>query len=98
MNPNEFIATLALCAIADMQSTGVPASLTIAQATLESNWGTSGLALQVNNLFGIKGKGTAGSVEMPTTEVVNGKAVMVAASFRKYIRGRSPLPTIPSFC
>ncbi|WP_163882480.1 glycoside hydrolase family 73 protein [Paenibacillus favisporus] len=84
MNQTEFIATLAPCAIADMQATGVPASLTIAQAILESNWGTSGLARQANNLFGIKGKGTAGSVEMPTTEYVNGKAVKVVASFRKY--------------
>lgn len=84
MNKNDFISTLAACAISDMPQTGIPASLTIAQAILESNWGSSGLAQQANNLFGIKGKGPAGSVDMPTTEYVKGKPVKVAASFRKY--------------
>ncbi|MWV44573.1 mannosyl-glycoprotein endo-beta-N-acetylglucosamidase [Paenibacillus sp. HJL G12] len=84
MNKNEFISTLTPCAISDMQRCGIPASLTIAQAILESNWGTSGLTQQANNLFGIKGKGPAGSVDMPTTEYVQGKPVKVTASFRKY--------------
>ncbi|MED5018935.1 glycoside hydrolase family 73 protein [Paenibacillus chibensis] len=84
MNKTDFISTLAACSVSDMQRTGIPASLTIAQAILESNWGTSGLAQQANNLFGIKGKGPAGSVDMPTTEYVKGKPAKVTASFRKY--------------
>lgn len=84
MIKSEFIATIAPSAVKDMLLTGVPASLTIAQAALESNWGSSGLTRQANNLFGIKGEGTAGSVTMPTTEYVQGKPIKVNAAFRAY--------------
>ncbi|PZM65886.1 Exo-glucosaminidase LytG precursor [Paenibacillus konkukensis] len=80
----EFIRKLAPYAIADMHITKVPASLTIAQGILESADGNSGLAVQANNLFGIKGKGTAGSVTMPTREYSGGKWITVNAAFRKY--------------
>lgn len=39
---------------ADMGKTGVLASVTIAQAILESAWGQSELSLKANNLFGMK--------------------------------------------
>jgi flagellum-specific peptidoglycan hydrolase FlgJ len=84
MNPQDFIAKIAPAAVADMRKTRVPASLTIAQAILESAWGESGLTKRANNLFGIKGTGTAGSVQMPTTEYVANKPVTVAANFRAY--------------
>lgn len=67
-----------------MKNTFIPASLIIAQAALESNWGTSGLTKKGNNLFGIKGKGPAGSCTMPTTEYVKGKPIKVDAAFRAY--------------
>lgn len=64
------------------------ASLIIAQAILESNWGKSGLAVKGNNLFGIKGSYKGQSITMQTTEykIVNGKNVpyQVDAAFRKY--------------
>src|ERR1043165_8531370 len=41
-------------AIRDMQKTGVPASITLAQALLESDDGNSSLATEANNHFGIK--------------------------------------------
>src|SRR5262249_55348180 len=53
------------------QQTGVPASVTVAQAILESDWGRSQLAVQANNYFGIKATGNLGSdgvVWMPTSE------------------------------
>lgn len=84
MTQQEFIAKIAPAAVADMRKTRVPASLTIAQAILESNWGKSGLTANANNLFGIKGTGPAGSVQMPTTEYVSGKPIKVNAAFRKY--------------
>ncbi|MBY9078419.1 glucosaminidase domain-containing protein [Paenibacillus sp. HN-1] len=84
MEPATFIATIAPLAVSDMQRTRVPASLTIAQAALESSWGSSGLAVKANNLFGIKGTGPAGSVTMPTTEYVNGRPITVNAAFRAY--------------
>ena len=37
-----------------MKKTGVLASVTIAQAILESGWGQSELSLKANNLFGMK--------------------------------------------
>lgn len=43
-------------AIAEMQRTGVPASITLAQGILESQWGESPLAKNSNNHFGIKCK------------------------------------------
>ena len=41
-------------AVREMQRTGVPASITLAQALLESNAGQSPLATQANNHFGMK--------------------------------------------
>src|SRR5262249_44453450 len=67
-----FISQIAPGAVAAQQRYGVPASVTIAQAIDESGWGRSELASQDHNLFGIKGTGPAGSVEMPTQEYING--------------------------
>src|SRR5687768_16805330 len=41
-------------AVKDMRKTGVPASITLAQACLESQDGNSALAVEANNHFGIK--------------------------------------------
>ena len=60
--------------------------LAATQAILESGLASgkpSGLASKHFNLFGIKGKGSAGSVTMPTTEYINGKKVKVDAEFAK---------------
>lgn len=43
-------------AMAEMQRTGVPAAITLAQGILESQWGESPLAKTSNNHFGIKCK------------------------------------------
>lgn len=80
----EFIRKLAPYAIADMHITKIPASLTIAQGCLESADGNSGLTVQANNLFGIKGEGPAGSVTMPTKEYSGGQWITINAKFRKY--------------
>ncbi|MGN7359432.1 glycoside hydrolase family 73 protein [Paenibacillus sp. SAF-054] len=84
MRKADFIARIAPLAAADQQKTGVPASLTIAQAALESSWGGSGLAVKANNLFGIKGEGPAGSIRMQTSEYVRGAMVQIYAYFRMY--------------
>ena len=65
---------------------GILASLTAAQALIESNKGNSGLTQKANNLFGIKAnKAWKGDyVTMPTKEWVNGQYVTVNAKFRKY--------------
>lgn len=43
-------------AVIEMHRSGIPASITLAQALVESRYGTSKLALQANNHFGIKCK------------------------------------------
>ena len=43
-------------AIVEMYRTGIPASVTLAQRLLESYYGTSKLATEANNHFGIKCK------------------------------------------
>ncbi|GGF67869.1 hypothetical protein GCM10010912_11080 [Paenibacillus albidus] len=84
MTEAEFMAAIAPYAVQDMRRTGIAASLTIAQAALESGFGNSELTVRAHNLFGMKGKGPAGSINMQTTEYVDGKAVKVTATFRAY--------------
>ncbi len=57
-NPNEqsFIEQYRSIAIAEMKRSGIPASIILAQAILESSWGNSDLAKNSNNYFGIKCK------------------------------------------
>ena len=80
----QFLDRIKPMVIADMQKSGILASLTAAQALIESNKGNSGLAVKGNNLFGIKGEYNGQSVTMPTKEFVNGQYVTVNAAFRKY--------------
>jgi LysM repeat protein len=54
MSRSEYIALYKDDAVRDMQKTGVPASITMAQALLESDDGNSTLATEANNHFGIK--------------------------------------------
>ena len=56
----EYIHTYQQDAVKDMQRTGVPASITLAQAILESDDGNSPLATEANNHFGIKCAGWTG--------------------------------------
>lgn len=79
-----FIKSVVPGAIAAQQRWGVPASVTIAQAIVESGWGQSGLAARDHNLFGIKGAGPAGTDKLPTQEFQNGHYVTVTAPFRVY--------------
>lgn len=50
----DYIELYKLIAVEEMQENGIPASIKMAQAILESNAGKSDLALQANNHFGIK--------------------------------------------
>lgn len=60
-------------------------SVMMAQAALESAWGTSQLTVQANNYFGIKGSYNGQSVAMQTAEYdANGQLYYTNANFRKY--------------
>ena len=74
-------------AIAGWHEGGILPSVTIAQACLESGWGTSELATKANNLFGIKAKQDwkGESYTVRTAEYdKNNKKFYINAAFRKY--------------
>jgi Mannosyl-glycoprotein endo-beta-N-acetylglucosaminidase len=83
-----FLDTTAKAARTGAAQTGVPASVTVAQAILESDWGRSLLALDANNYFGIKAigrLGTDGLVWMSTGEFdASGQAYETVSPFRAY--------------
>jgi flagellum-specific peptidoglycan hydrolase FlgJ len=83
----QFIASIGEAAVESADNTGVPASVTIAQAILESYWGSSRLAREANNYFGIKAQtraGSAGSITFNVWEVIGGRNVMQSQAFRAY--------------
>jgi hypothetical protein len=49
-----YVQQYAHIAVAEMERTGIPASIKLAQGILESNYGKSSLAVEANNHFGIK--------------------------------------------
>ena len=71
-------------AIEEMNKTGIPASITLAQGMLESNWGRSELAVKANNHFGIKaGKDWTGKIfEWEDDEYHRG--TLIKSKFRVY--------------
>jgi hypothetical protein len=88
ISTTEFIETVGSAAQRSMKTSRVPASVTIAQAILESDWGRSRLTRLGNNLFGIKAMGTAqgpaGVVTLATWEHTPDGDVIVQAPFRAY--------------
>lgn len=86
MNPEEtsFIASVAEAAQSSQALTGVPASITIAQAILESGWGKTQLAQEDFNFFGIKATEGENYAEFPTAEYIHGVKEIVEAKFAKY--------------
>ncbi len=72
--------TVAGATLGDWQY-GVPASVTLAQAILESDWGRSAPG---HNLFGMKGKGPAGSTVRRVVEYRKGRRTTRLDPFRAY--------------
>jgi len=87
--PELFLARVAGPARQGMRQYRVPASVTIAQAILESGWGRSGLTRRDHNYFGIKCFGTPGPIALgcrmyATHECGGGRCWPTTASFRAY--------------
>lgn len=83
-NVRNFLDTIGPVAQQVAQENGIYASLMIAQAAVESGWGSSTLSTQGHNLFGVKWNGTGNYVTMPTQEYYNGTWHTINAKFQKY--------------
>lgn len=83
LDHERFIQSIARYAQETEETSGIPASVTIAQAIVESGWGRSALSRE-NNFFGIKGEGPAGSISLNVYEYINGQRVKVNSQFRRY--------------
>lgn len=85
MTNAEFLAAIKDDVLQDMANTGILASLTAAQALIESGSGNSKLSkAPYYNLFGSKGSYNGQSVTMKTKEYINGKYVVKNQAFRVY--------------
>ena len=86
----DFVAVAGRAAQPGQAEFGVPASVTVAQAILESGWGNSDLATDHHNYFGMKchdrdpGPIAAGCVEVPTKECDAQRCWHTTAYFRQY--------------
>lgn len=84
-----FIARFAPFAVINSLFSGVPPSITMAQAILESGWGKYAIC---NNLFGIKKHDWKGAIcSAGTHENYDGENVYITADFRAYL---TPLGSI----
>jgi hypothetical protein len=72
-----FIESIAPAAQQMQKQYGVLASISIAQAILESEWGNSELSSVYNNLYGMKGDSLEDTVLLSTKEFYNGEWVTV---------------------
>lgn len=95
MTEKEFVEKIGPLATEDMMESGILASITVAQACLESGYGTTELAENANNLFGMKCILSGNTWESvwdgvskytkPTKEQnTDGTEYIITADFRKY--------------
>jgi peptidoglycan hydrolase-like protein with peptidoglycan-binding domain len=86
MDKREFINSIREGAFKGYEDYGILTSLTIAQAILESGWGSSQLSVRANNLFGIKAFSNwrGDKITLPTTEWYGDKKQVINADFRAY--------------
>ncbi len=82
-----YIRTYREIAVKEMERTGIPASIKLAQAILESNGGRSELAIKARNHFGIKcgGDWTGGTYELKDDEY-DSSGNHITSCFRVYRR------------
>ncbi|MEM1124052.1 MAG: glucosaminidase domain-containing protein, partial [Bacteroidota bacterium] len=80
----DYINTYQFIAQQEMNRTGIPASITLAQGIIESGFGKSTLAQKSNNHFGIKCKGDweGGKAYHKDDDYRNGK--LIKSCFRTY--------------
>ena len=95
MTQKEFIRKVGECAVKDMEASGILASVSIAQAILESGYGSTELAMKANNYFGMKCSlsgntwdsvwdGVSKYTKQTKEQKSSGSEYTVTADFRKY--------------
>lgn len=95
MTQQEFIRKVGECAVKDMEVSGILASVSIAQAILESGYGSTELAMKANNYFGMKCSlsgntwdsvwdGVSKYTKQTKEQKSGGTEYTVTADFRKY--------------
>lgn len=85
LSPQEFFDKYSGVAISDSVYSGIPPSIKLAQAALESEWGGSGLTQRANNFFGIKSHGWEGpTYSASTQEYYESSPTIVDALWRVY--------------
>lgn len=83
-----FVRTWFVTAKGEQNKYGIPASVKMAQAMIESGVGTSYLARNANNFFGIKkGRGWTGEIEWRHDDDYDSKGRRIKSPFRKYRSG-----------
>jgi flagellum-specific peptidoglycan hydrolase FlgJ len=82
---SDYITNYKELAVVEMYRTGIPASITLAQGLHESHYGTSKLAKEANNHFGIKCKSYwTGKTYYHKDDDFNKKGQLVESCFRAY--------------
>ena len=82
---HQYIQRYAATAMREMERTGIPASITLAQAIAESSFGNSPLAYEANNHFGIKcGNTWNGASYMRKDDDFDQKGELTESCFRSY--------------
>ena len=79
-----FLMQLMVQALESARSHGVPPSIILGQAALESGWGRSALAVRHHNLFGVKSTGPDSGADYPTLEFGPRGVHIVRAQFRTF--------------
>ena len=81
----QYIENFAPIAIEEMERTGIPASIKLAQGILESNSGQSDMAKRANNHFGIKcGSEWNGGIYLKVDDETNWLGKPIESCFRTY--------------
>jgi len=80
-----FLEQYAPMAVRESLNYKIPASIKLAQAIIETNWGTSELATKANNYFGIKCKAEwEGATYMHIDDDTNKSGKLIPSCFRAY--------------
>ncbi len=80
-----YLERFAPIAVEEMSAYGIPASIKLAQSIVESNWGTSRLAREANNYFGIKCKSWWDGARIALEDDdYDASGRLVPSCFRKY--------------